>query len=58
MTTKRFKELVKSIPDDAKIMVASDEEWNFIFGDIEIANRENTKEYIIYGFSGSEVDVK
>ena len=51
-TIKKLKEVISNLPDDTKIKVASDEEWNSIFTKVEI-NMDDKKAVVFWGQSGS-----
>jgi hypothetical protein len=56
MTIKELKEKFNNLPEDAEILVASDEELNEMFTKWDICNLSTDKKklYAIFGFSGSE----
>ena len=51
-----LKAIEKQAGGDAEIRVASDEEWNTIYNDIEINQNDEGGEFVIFGLSGSEQD--
>jgi hypothetical protein len=60
MAIKELRNAIAGLGDNADFVVSSDEELNTIFGKWEIAEvggGDNTT-YCIYGFSGSEIQLK
>ena len=51
---KDIVKLLKSLDQENYIKVASDEEWNMIFNDIEIEKDGDFGAYVIFGLSGSQ----
>lgn len=56
MTVKELIQILEKHKPNSEIRVASDEEWNTIFGKVRVTFDEETKTYIIYGLSGSELE--
>jgi len=55
----KVKDIIKQLKkfdQDSYIKVASDEEWNTIYCDMEIEKNGKHGAYIIFGLSGSEVE--
>ena len=56
---KKVKELIKELQQleqNQYIKLASDEEWNTIYNDIELEKNGEHGEYVLFGLSGSEVE--
>ena len=56
MTVKELIEILKGLESKKKIMVACDEEWNTIFGNVKVDLNSDRDEYVIFGLSGSELE--
>lgn len=58
MTIKELKKTIRDIPDDAEIIVSSDEEMNILYRDWDICKLSGTKDetYVIFGINGSDFD--
>jgi len=49
MTVKELKKLLEDLPDDAQIMVASDEEWNSIYESVQLNQMDDKNIYVFDG---------
>jgi hypothetical protein len=54
MIIKELVERLKHIPQDSKVKVASDEEWNTLYKSVEIEIDPDDHSIVFYGLSGSE----
>ena len=57
MKVKQLTNLLKKLDQDKQINLASDEEWNTIFSKIEINFNTDDKSYVLFGLSGSEIEI-
>ena len=60
MLIKELKRELAKFDDEALVIISSDEELNTLFEKFEIAELEDVKEgkeVVIYGLSGSEIDI-
>jgi len=55
MKIKELKEYIKQLKDSDELLISCDEELNTLYSRGEIAKIGKDK-YVIYGFSGSEVE--
>jgi len=51
---KELRQIQREAGATAEIRIASDEEWNTIFNDIEINKNADNGEFVIFGLSGSQ----
>lgn len=60
MKVKEFIKLLKSVNQEAEVLVSSDEELNSLFTDIDLSYYgDKSGDYsriVIWGYSGSELD--
>ena len=61
MKISKLKEFIKELPDNAEILISSDEELNTMYRHGEVSKLINTDKhkdtYVIYGYSGTEVEL-
>ena len=57
MQIKEVIKQLKTCDQEKTLQVASDEEWNNIFTNIEINKNSDSGNYIIFGLSGSEIEI-
>lgn len=58
MKIKELKKMLDSIEnDELDILVSSDEELNTLFSKWEINYLEDIKSFVIFGYSGTELEV-
>lgn len=57
MKIKEFINTLKGLDPEKEILLSCDEELNTLFKDLQIAELENTNYYVIWGNSGSEVEI-
>jgi|ETNvirnome_2_130_1030620.scaffolds.fasta_scaffold09399_1 hypothetical protein len=55
MLVKQLKAILKQLPDNKKIHIACDEEWNMIFEGLEVVGNSDDGSYVIYPLSGTEI---
>lgn len=56
MLVKELIKLLKQADQNKNILLASDEEWNTIFKKVEVVKDSDTGDYVIFGYSGSELE--
>jgi len=56
MKIKELREYIKQLKDSDELLISCDEELNTLYSRGEIAKLVGKDKYVIYGFSGSEVD--
>jgi len=56
MKVKDLVKVLKGLDQDQWIQLASDEEWNNLFYDIEVGQNGEYGAYVLFGLTGSEVE--
>ena len=57
MKVKQLTSLLKKLDQNKSINLASDEEWNTIFSKLEINLNTDDNSYVLFGLSGSEIEI-
>jgi len=55
----KIKDLIKKLKEfdqNGKVFLASDEEMNMLYTDLEVENYNGNTDVVVWGNSGSEVD--
>jgi hypothetical protein len=57
MDVDKLIKKLQGLPKGSSIQLACDEEWNVLFNKIELEQDDETKDYVIFGLSGSETNI-
>ena len=57
MKIKQLAKILESLDQEKDIVLSSDEELNIMYNRFEVSELEDTGGYVIWGYSGSELNL-